>query len=265
MKSSSYSNSISYVIFTVVPIVLFTIVLILKLRGNYDIHVKHIMESLNECRISRKAQNNIINTTTTKEKQLRSYNVKCENMLKRSNDSWDRLTLIISKHDPFNQTQISESQIITSVQELKDNLNNVTNERDFLRKELERLSNEVSSLKSNTSKLQGEKESLERVLEVKTVLEESHRIKEAASVLETNQMVETKNVIREMVNDTIHELVESSNETMEREKIKKDSIRIKKERDLIKKKREKGFKNPPKYTSKIVQAESTTSISLFHT
>ncbi len=195
-RPSSCANVFTYALFTVFPVVMFSAILVLKLRGNYLEQIDHLKATAekltlqtNSCLAERVERMKRIYVLETYEKRCRETLGNATKTLSALNAGfvaqWRRtdraeadanataVDLANLKRDLETKTALvgelsAQNAFMKSQLERMDKrLDNVTSSKIHLEGELGKVKTDLDGLKSNTSRLEGEKKGLEKVLEVK--------------------------------------------------------------------------------------------------
>jgi len=199
IKAESLGNFFTAVFFTIVPIILFSTILVLKLRDNYLQEIEHIKtnnkqghESLDIClkdlgkrvdlhtkliedhRLCRTSIAKISETVEGLSDALKSQVSRHFDTRERMTKNEGKLRKSLGDRDNITLKLKAENLLLEArTLELAKLLENATSARAELEARLNETRSEVASLKSNTNRLEGEKMGLEKVLVVKEVVKQS--------------------------------------------------------------------------------------------
>lgn len=245
LRAASCTNAFTYTLFTIFPIIMFSTILVLKLRENYLQQIDHLHSSLakfemagNQCRSDLgKKDEQIISLAGYQEKcrdTLSHVSVTLDSLSKAFRFQWEhsnraeaqlQATLVqfsalendlLAKDNLTTLLQANNTELAKQVELLSHNLNNVTYDKQTLESQLGQVKQDFDGLKSNTSRLEGEKKGLEQVLKVKTTLDDD-RIETANQVIGLATAGKAKKKLN---------LLESSDEDNEKiEKVVEKSIK----------------------------------------
>jgi len=196
-KLDGLGNIITLTVFTLLPIILFATILVLKLREGYIQEIEHLktnnlqdFQSLNMCLTDLSSREFSVN-------RLHEEQHLCRLTMAKVSETMDHLSQALrdqmERHNVTKSKMIEQTGQLQSERTEKDNLtlelktenlnltkrvmeltrlvDNLTLVKSDLENKLGSVMSDVDTLKSNTNKLEGEKKGLEKVLVVKEALQ----------------------------------------------------------------------------------------------
>lgn len=243
------ANGFTVGLFGILPVILFSIILVTKLREGFDQKLAHIQTNLNkanELAQSRLESNHIF---AKKVEQLQISQEDCKLILGKASKTLKTLNLAFRAHWDhadqlrrnlnFSQFQRKSTMdqllevknetlslnrtnylLRTENRKLKEQLANESIATNDHRAEIFKLKEEMQDLRSNTSMLKGEKEGLEKVLKVKMDgdLDDATikpKLSNVSNVIDENEDSIAK-IVEEKIKETLFEaktLQNSTNDT----------------------------------------------------
>lgn len=82
--SGACANILTYAVFTIFPVVMFSVIMVLKLRGNYVQQVEHLEQSLDKVGLQANSCLADLENRTERIVVLEKYQQKCRDMLGRA-------------------------------------------------------------------------------------------------------------------------------------------------------------------------------------
>jgi len=196
-KLDGLGNIITLTVFTLLPIILFATILVLKLREGYIQEIEHLktnnlqdFQSLNMCLTDLSSREFSVN-------RLHEEQHLCRLTMAKVSETMDHLSQALrdqmERHNVTKSKMIEQTGQLQSERTEKDNLtlelktenlnltkrvmeltrlvDNLTLVKSDLESKLGSVISDVDTLKSNTNRLEGEKKGLEKVLVVKEALQ----------------------------------------------------------------------------------------------
>ncbi|TRY74071.1 hypothetical protein TCAL_12636 [Tigriopus californicus] len=233
------ANGFTVGLFGILPVIMFSIILVTKLREGFDQKLDHIQTNLNkanELAETRLQWNEIL---AQKVESLQKSQKQCKLILGKASKTLSTLNLAFRVHwdhaDQLkrnlnfsrfqlkstlgqllaikNQTisiQTNNTHLMNENKDLKERLANESLATSDHREEILKLKGEMEDLRSNTSMLKGEKESLEKVLKVKIDADSNKTTVEPMLNNESDVIDQHKDSIAKIVEEKIKEtLLES--------------------------------------------------------
>jgi len=196
-KLEGLGNIITLTVFTLLPIILFASILVLKLRENYLQEIEHLktnnmqgFQSLNMCLSDLSSRESNVNrlheeqhlcrltmakvseTVDHLSQALRDQLAKHKATKSRMTEQAGKLETAKTEKDNMTLKLKAENLNLSSrVLELTQLVDNLTMAKSDLEGRLDSVLNHVDTLKTNTNRLEGEKKGLEKVLVVKEALQ----------------------------------------------------------------------------------------------